>query len=135
MINLDQQYKEAVSMYNAGKHTVAVNRLYKLARLGHAWSMEALGRLCENTVGDDRYWHRQAAFWFHQAAKRGDADAAYHLFRLCHLGKGVRQDDVQALRWLLASAKRGGTSVNEKELQNIKKALNNENTGSLELPI
>jgi len=135
MTNLDQQYKDAVELYNAGKHTVATNRLYKLALRGHAWSMEAIGSLCERTVGDDRYWYRQAAFWYKEAAKRGDVDAANSLFCLYHEGKGVRQDDKKACKWFLASAEQGGVNVDEETMSDIKRALEKEETGSMELPI
>jgi len=97
--------------------------------------MEALGRLCEHTVGDDRYWHKTAAFWYKQSAVRGDVDAMYELFRLYHEGKGVRQDDVQALRWLLASAEHGGVNVDEETISDIKRALENDDPGSMKLPI
>jgi len=126
MTDMDQQYKDAVELYNADKHTVAVNRLYKLALMGHAWSMEVLGRLCENTVGNDRYWHRRAAFWYKEAAKRGDADAQYSLFRLYHEGKGVKQDDKKACKWFLASTEHGGVEVDEETIQEIKTALEDE---------
>ena len=135
MTDLDQQYKDAVELYNNGRHTVATNRLYKLALRGHAWSMEAIGSLCERTVGDDRYWYRQAAFWFHQAAKRGDADAQYSLFRLYHKGIGVKQDDKKACKWFLASAEHGGIDVDEETMQKIKIALENEDPDSIDLPI
>jgi len=133
MTNLNQQYKDAAELYNAGKHAVATNRLYKLALRGNAWSMDAIGRLYERTVGDDRYWYRQAAFWFHQAAKRGDADAQYSLFRLYHKGIGVKQDDQKACKWFLASAAQRGVNFDEDIIQELERAVENEEAGSLAL--
>jgi len=135
MTNLNQQYKDAVELYNAGKHTIAINHLYKLALLGHAWSLDAMGRLCENALGDDRFWHRAAAFWYKQSAMHGDADAMYELSRLYHHGKGVRKDDKKALKWFLASAEHGGINIDEETIQEIKRALDNDNLCSMELTI
>ena len=135
MTDLDKFYDEAVELYNDGRHTVATNRLYKLALRGHAWSMDAIGSLCERTVGDDKYWHRSAAFWFREAAKRGDADAQYNLGRLYYEGKGVRRDYRKAAKWFLASAEQGGVNVDEETMSKIKRALEKDGPGSMELPI
>jgi len=135
MTNMDQRYKDAVELYNSGRHTVATNRLYKLALRGHAWSMDSIGRLCENTIGDDRYWHKMAVFWYKQSAMYGNADAMYELFRLYHEGKGVRKDDKKACKWFLASAEHGGVNIDKKTIQKIKTALDNEDAGSIALSL
>jgi len=97
--------------------------------------MGAIGSLCERTVGDNRYWHSLAAFWFLQAAKRANADAQYNIGRLYYEGKGVRRDYRKAAKWFLASAEHGGIDVDEETMSKIKRALEKEDSGSMELPI
>ena len=50
-----------------------------------------------------------AAEWFKVAAKGGKAQAQYRFAMLYRDGKGVEQDDSQAVRWLQLAAAQGHT--------------------------
>ncbi len=42
--------------------------------------------------------------WYRLAAEKGDADAQYQLGEMFFLGRGVRQDDEEAVRWYRMAA-------------------------------
>ena len=134
MIDLDKLYDETVALYNSGDESAAIESFIQLAKQGHARSMVNLGRICENTMDDDRLqWLRQAVRWYKEAAKRGDEEAKYNLGRLYYEGKGTRKDYVKAAKWFLASAKHGGVDIDDQTKQEIERALEKENAGSLAL--
>ena len=58
-----------------------------------------------NGVEKDRY---AAAYWFHEAAQRGHADAQFHLAEFCFFpGEGVWRDRPMGMYWLQKAAEQG----------------------------
>ena len=45
--------------------------------------------------------------WYRKAAKQGDAEAQYNLGGMYVQGRGVRQDDAQAVQWYRKAAEQG----------------------------
>ena len=45
--------------------------------------------------------------WYKKAAEKGNASAQINLASALRSGKGVKQDDVEALKWYRASAEQG----------------------------
>ena len=108
----------------------------QLAKRGCAQAMTNAGIICENTGGKDRdWWLRQAVYWYRKAAKLGDAQAQLNLTWMYRDGKGVRKDYKKALMWLVEVAEQEDIGVDEKTIQEIKRALANEDEGSMELSI
>jgi len=62
----------------------------------------------------------EAAKWFHQAAKQGDADAQNNLGDMYRSGEGVPQNSVQAYMWFTLAATRFSASETEKRDKAIK---------------
>ena len=136
MTDLDKLCNDAVSLYNAGQESEAIDLLDQLAKRGCAQAMTNAGIICENTGGKDRdWWLRQAVYWYRKAAKLGDAQAQLNLTWMYRDGKGVRKDYKKALMWLVAVAEQEDIGVDEKTIQEIKRALANEDEGSMELSI
>lgn len=54
---------------------------------------------------------REAAVWLFQAASRGHADAEYGLGLLFLAGKGVVQDNAEAMKWIRRAADHGHTGA------------------------
>jgi len=50
---------------------------------------------------------REAARWFFEAARRGHADAQYHLGLLFYAGTGVEKNTDEALKWIRRAADNG----------------------------
>lgn len=50
---------------------------------------------------------RDAARWFFEAARRGHADAQYHLGLLFYAGTGVEKNAAEALKWIRRAADNG----------------------------
>lgn len=69
--------------------------------LGH---MALLGDGPEGRSGEA---DRAAARWFFEAARRGHADAQYHLGLLLLAGTGVYADRVEAMKWINRAAAAG----------------------------
>ena len=108
MNDLDKLYDEAVALYNSGDELAAIKSLKQLAMLGHTPSMCDMGRLCESTLRDGTASYSLAAFYYKEAAKRGDVDAQYNIGRLYYDGaEGVRRNFDKAFKWLTLAATQG----------------------------
>lgn len=80
---------------------------------GHRWRMEsakagyipaqiAVAELCQQTQPDGSY----AAYWYTEAANRGNAYSQYQMGRLSETGHGVPRDLDEARRWYALAAER-----------------------------
>jgi len=58
---------------------------------------------------------RDAARWFFEAARRGHADAQYHLGLLFYAGTGVQKNPAEALKWIRRAAKNGHATARQFE--------------------
>lgn len=54
---------------------------------------------------------REAAKWYFEAARQGHADAEYGLGLMFLAGKGVVQDQAEALKWIRRAAEHGHTGA------------------------
>lgn len=79
----------------------------KAAKKGHLKSMCALAGLYEVGHGV-RKSYKIALKWYLKAAMDYDyCDAQYHLGLMCQFGDGVKQSDVEAVKWFRAAAESG----------------------------
>lgn len=76
----------------------------KAAEQGHAQAQNNLGRLCEETGGDQ---YAEAIFWYAEAAEQGYFLAQFNLGVLYELGRGVSQDCALAAAWYRKAAEQG----------------------------
>jgi TPR repeat protein len=77
----------------------------KAADQGWPGGFVALGYLYENTEGVKDY--TRAAFFYRKAADHGDAEAQTYLGALYERGRGVPQDEAQAMAWFRKAADQG----------------------------
>lgn len=78
----------------------------RLARMGNAHAMCALGILCLESENAERT-ATEAAFWLKEAAIRGVAEAQYQLGTLFLRGWGVSEDVREAITWFERAAAQG----------------------------
>ena len=52
-----------------------------------------------------------AAYWYHAAAEKGNADAQCNLGYCYIQGKGVKKNESEAVRWYTLSAKQGNANA------------------------
>ncbi len=64
-----------------------------------------LGELYESALVNDKPNYELAFYWYKKAAELGYADAQYNLGLLYRDGKGVKQDNNQAVSWIKKAAK------------------------------
>ena len=131
MTDLDKLYDEAVRLYNVGKKSTATKLFLQLAKQGHTDSMTALGNIYEQIDGEES--HKTAIACYKDAARKGNPSAQYKLGCLYYEGKIVRRDYKASLKWYMASYKQGLFSIDDITLQDIKKVMDKENAGSVEL--
>ncbi len=77
-----------------------------LAEEGDADAQFNIGYLYYNGIGVDEN-DKEAAVWYHQAAKLGHADAQFALAGMYYIGQGVEENDEKAKKLYRKAAKQG----------------------------
>lgn len=88
----------------------AFDLFQRAARGGDVPAMFWLGRmhlLGHGPIKDDPDADRKAAQWLFEAARRGHADAQYHLGLLFYAGAGVRKNEQEGSKWIARAAANG----------------------------
>jgi len=119
--NIDAQ-SELGLLYQYGKgvqkdYEKAFKWLTKAAEAGNAKAQSALGHLYDNP-GDYKNLSL-AAKWYRRAADQGKPQAQYYLGWNYSIGRGIKKDTLQALKWLKLAA----ISSDEYVSRNALKAL------------
>jgi len=126
----DQVYNEAVLLYNTGEQSKALELFLQLAKQGHTDSMTALGYIYEQMDGEES--HKAAFEWCKMTAYKGHPYAQYHLGRLYFEGACVKRNYKKSLTWYATSIANGVVDdVDERTRQDVKRAVDEENAGSL----
>lgn len=112
--NADAQVQLGLLYYEgrgvAADETRAFALFERAAATGRTDAMFLLGRMCllgHGPARQDADADRNAARWFFEAARRGHADAQYHLGLLFYAGTGVVKDTDEALKWIRRAADSG----------------------------
>src|SRR5262249_2355767 len=91
------------------------NRLKSRAQIGDSEAQWQLGAWLEDGLVDSagyvlaRRDFRAAVHWFRQSAIAGNPAGQNHLGVCLCAGRGVRRDDVEALRWFKRALRQGDT--------------------------
>lgn len=98
----------------AGNYEEAMKRYRLDAKNGNARSQFDLGRLydkypCQG-IDECARNNQEKVKWFRLAAEQGDGEAQYYLGRLYQKAQDVKQDDEEAVKWLLLAKKNIGSS-------------------------
>lgn len=98
---VEDDYKEALQLYNRGDVASAINILRKGADGGHAASQALLADIL-----DQSDYNEEAVAYYRKAAAQGNADAEFGLGRMYLTGEGVKRDVAEARTWILRAAER-----------------------------
>jgi hypothetical protein len=77
-----------------------------LAEEGDADAQFNIGNIYYNGIGVDEN-DKEAAVWYHKAAKQGHAAAQFDLASMYYIGQGVEENDEKAKKWYRKAAKQG----------------------------
>jgi len=100
---LQAGFKEGVQHYEKEEFDRSIAEFRALADLTHIRSMFNLGVFYDLGLGIDEDPYK-AAYWYAQAAERGDPRAQYNLGLVHMQGKGVAQSYTEAEKWFLRAA-------------------------------
>ena len=101
---------EGLVAYDRADYAVAMKELKPLAEGGNAKAQYRLGKMANLGQGQPRD-KKEAAKWFHLAAKQGLAEAQGALGYLCLVGEGVSQNNDLALEWTRKAAAQGDATA------------------------
>ena len=99
---VEDDYKEALQLYNRGDVASAINILRKGADGGHAASQALLADIL-----DQSDYNEEAVAYYRKAAAQGNADGEFGLGRMYLTGEGLTRDVEQARTWIARAAERG----------------------------
>lgn len=101
---------EGLAAYDRAEYATALKELAPLAAEGNVKAQYRLGRIFNlgQGVALDK---KEAARWFHLAARQGLAEAQGALGYLCLVGDGVSQNSDLALEWTRKAAKQGDATA------------------------
>lgn len=87
-------------------YELSFEELKALAEAGIPEAQNRLG-ICYKQGHATKIVEKNAAYWYHQAAKQGNPYAQYNLGMCYNDGKGVKQNTQEALEWFKLSAQQG----------------------------
>lgn len=106
----DPPFKEANSLYAAGKYTEAIEIWHPLAEQGNARAQYAMGAMYSQGKGVAEN-HQEAVKWYRLAAEQGHAKAQLFLGMAYAQGQGVIEDKQEAVKWYRLAAKQGNSDA------------------------